>query len=668
MSVVLLFSACWFGYELTTCIIQNRFDFIYRASLGVGLGVALQSLSFFITSMFYPLNRFHGYFMCLTYMIFSLLLHFINIKSKQSLKYKGTLFETYLLIFCPVIVALAAKHCYLRDKYVASGPTFADLPFHLNIIRSFSTGINYNRSSLFDVWSSFQSNLSLAYPMFHNFYMAALMNTDDKGPVFMLQLTAALMCYVTIILIHGLALVYTKDHTNAAISILVWTNLGGFGYWCLFKYGTSFNTAVNFMNHLGTDTNAYTLQPLTQILIPQRSSLFSFPLVLGILMCFVKITQEKEINIRYIILAGLCTCTLPQLQVHSFVAIAQYSISLCLIFLFKTKEKFWPYFFKWSLYGLISCSIGIPLTYPFWGRAHEGKLFLNYKPIWDQNVYGKFKFPLIQVWWNGYGPFGYIMILFGWIAADKTQLYHWISSMVVWFFASFIRYQPWEGDNLKLFAACWIPIAVPYVTQFYLYVYRKAKQHKYIRYIVIFLIVQQMFAALISFPLELLKPLQVYFPIDEEAGYWIQENIPTDAVIYSYSSRFNPATSIAGRQLFYGFIYWVCQHGVYANNRAQTNTNLLNEKWNWNMWKNRSIGYVLQKKRNAPVFSHEDKPFLFYLQSENEKAVWETIFENEWYYMYKLSKENPFENTKVQPEHKVTKKTKKRHPKRTYNI
>ena len=90
--------------------------------------------------------------------------------------------------------------------------------------------------------------------MFHNFYMAALMNTDDKGPVFMLQLTAALMCYVTIILIHGLALVYTKDHTNAAISILVWTNLGGFGYRCLFKYGTSFNTAVNFMNHLGTDT------------------------------------------------------------------------------------------------------------------------------------------------------------------------------------------------------------------------------------------------------------------------------------------------------------------------------------------------------------------------------------------------------------------------------
>lgn len=658
MSAILLSSAAFFGYELTTHIIRNKIDFIYRCSIGVALGIAIQSLNFFVTTLFYPLNRLHGMTIAILYTIIALILHYFNTKFIPSLKFKATLIETVVLVVCSLVVGLYSKHVTLYKGHLAIGPTFADLPFHLNIIRSFSTGINYNRTSLFNVMSSFQANLTLAYPMFHNLYIAAMMNTDDSEIAFNLQVTAFLMAFISVVLIHGLSYEFSKDHTVATISVVLWMNLGGFGYWLIFTNGFRFNTSINYMNNLD-GVFAYTLQPLLQILIPQRSALFSFPLVLGILICFVKMTKEKSVDIRYLILAGLCTCILPQLQIHSFVAIAQYSIMICIIGLFTTKNlKFWPYFWKWSLYGFISCSIGIPLTYPYWGRAQTGFSFLALMPLWSNGVYGKMIFPLIQIWWKGYGPFAYIMILFGWVTANKNHMIHWGASMFVWFTTTYIRYQPWEGDNLKLFAAVWIPIAVPYVVQFYMYVYRKAKDHKIIQYIVIFLIVQQMLATLVSLPHDFMRPLQVFFPRDQLMGEWIQENVPVEAVILSYNSRFNPATSIAGRQLFSGFIYWVAQHGVVGPNTKLIQNELLADKCNWKRWKDENIEYVLQKKRNAPTFSHEEQPFLFPL-STSEQECWEKVFESDWYCMYKLTAEPPQEMPKMKKNTTKTNKMKK---------
>ena len=59
------------------------------------------------------------------------------------------------------------------------GAAYGDLPFHLNIIQSFSNGCNNARHGLYDIESSFYSGVKLAYPMMTNFLTGALIATGQ---------------------------------------------------------------------------------------------------------------------------------------------------------------------------------------------------------------------------------------------------------------------------------------------------------------------------------------------------------------------------------------------------------------------------------------------------------------------------------------------------------
>ena len=586
-----LSSAFWFGYEITTFIIKNKFPYLVRLSIGIVLGMSIQALSFFISSLYYTLNYNHGFITSIIFFLISLIIHLINSKFSPSLKISYTILEYIIIIPSILFVMWGSIVCNIEEHHYTRGPSFADLPFHLNIISSFSHGINYNRTKIFDVWSCFQSGISLAYPMFHNFYISALIDCEDISLDYALQWTAVSLSFSFIILLHYTTFLFSNDHLIAILSIPTWIFLGGIGWTTIFYNTIEPDFVNNWISQFGVGMDAIWFQPLIHVFLPQRSAMFSLPLSLTCLICFMQIT--KDFNIGYFILSGLCTGFLPQLQVHSFVALAQFSI--CIFFFFyntqKNKKK---YIIYWGLYGLISCLIGIPLSYPFFKRSTESNEILKIQWLWDNEEYGPKYFPLITIWWKAIGPFAYIMLMMGWIWANNWQIKFWGASMFVWFTSSFLRYQPWALDNLKLLFAVWVPIAIPFVIQFYIKTWKKSKNN-WIKIIILFLMIQNTWSSILCFLVELFRKLLFIRDVEYSCGNWISENTPINSTFLSYQSRFNPASSLAGRQLYQGFKMWMGQHGLQGPNREYKVNQLLSDKNNIQMYLNENVHYILLK-------------------------------------------------------------------------
>jgi hypothetical protein len=622
MSAILLSSSWWFGYEATTFIIHNKFEYLIRISIGIPLGMTVQATFLFITSLIWPLNLRHSLCVACIFLSFSVFLALFNRRFKPSRRISYTVLELIVVIPITLFVMWGAYSANMASGKFTRGPAFADLPFHMNIISSFAHGINYNRTSLFDVWSCFQSDIPLAYPMFHNFYIACLLTCNDISFATALQVTAVPLAFAFVLLLYQTFWIFANDVVVAVISLPTWMTLGGLGWTMVFYPSFWRQSGNNWILRFSNSHHATWMQPLVQILIPQRSALFSAPLCLGCLLCFIK--GVKKFERSFFVLAGFCTGFLPQVQVHSFVAVAQFAIGMCLTH-FPSKSQFWKVFWTWFGYGLLACTIGLPLTYPFWIRKSENSIyFVHYRPLWADDVYGKLFFPLISVWWKSLGPFSLVMYLFGWVSATQRQLRIWGASMMVWFVTSFVRYQPWSMDNLKLLFAVWLPVAVPYVTQFYVWTWRHS-QNLWIKWIIAFLMVQASWSSLLSWNMELWTRLGFVDDPEYRAGYWIAENTPVESVIMSYASRFNPATSFAGRQLFWGFISWIAQHGVAGPNRQLKTSELLTDTGNGDKFASEGIGYALVKWNHSLVFP---------LKANNQ--YWALVFEDWPYWLFKL--------------------------------
>jgi hypothetical protein len=255
------------------------------------------------------------------------------------------------------------------------------------------------------------------------------------------------------------------------------------------------------------------------------------------------------------VLAGILTGMMPQVQIHSFVAIAQYSIALCLL-------TFRPqHLWKWAVYGLIANALALPQVVPFFQRVSTSRRdFLQINPIWRGRKTG-LTAPII-LWWRGLGVFAAIALVFGWLVATPSQRTLYLPGLFVFAIANVIRYQPWELDNTKLLYAGWIPVALPFVSQYLTKLITNRRSPLRVLLFVVF-VVAACLSAFMSTVQSFFWPTSIFDKEDYRFGLWFAENTPSNAVvIVRRASPASPVSCVAGRQLYVGFDGWVSSHGL----------------------------------------------------------------------------------------------------------
>ncbi|KAK8860643.1 hypothetical protein M9Y10_012308 [Tritrichomonas musculus] len=414
----------------------------------------------------------------------------------------------------------------LYDYQYTKGACYSDIPFHTNIIMSCIMGCNSKvklNGKKAKLMSVFFSGEPLAYSMIPDWYSASLMLSGFTSIRYALLIPSIFVTFSLITSFYSLSYFYSKSHFISSLSLFLLFNLGGSSWTHILEFTYSRFTNRKYSNenifdfiltnfdftidrhreidwiHMwGENKEEYWFHPITHIILPQRGSLWSMPLCYWAMLCLIFGSRLNDG--KFMILAGILTGLTPQVQVHSFVALVQWSISYCLmtflyeIYCFYQKKKIElnnskkinrielnsfkllskivygliiKYLKLWSIYGLISVAIALPQIGSFIGRIESSKdNFIQFNPIWNTPYQVGRLFRPVRLWWNGLGVFGAISIVFGWVSITKRQLFLYIPSLVVFLIANFIRYQPWELDNTKVFYACWIPFASPFVATF----------------------------------------------------------------------------------------------------------------------------------------------------------------------------------------------------------
>jgi hypothetical protein len=616
-----LFVSVLFGFELSTFFIRIYLDPLHRFFVAVPLGFFTLAWILFISSSRSQLCRRDAQ------IAFSILLPLIfvfrRLNSKIKISHKVRLshlqFFTYLIAggFFVLLMYLSMLNRNIESR----GAGYGDLPFHLNIASSFSNGCNNNRSSLYDVHSAFFAGEKLAYPMITNFLTGALVATGQATLRAALFFPSALMICSLMVGQFSVALEFTKNPLCATMCVVLFVNLGGLGWIRLVdpKHGYG-----DWVHNWGRDQFEYWFHPLMHILVPQRASLWSMPLCYWTLLLLIYGVENREW--RLFIVAGILTGFTPLVQVHSFVALAQWSIAFCLVkFPFRGGfAQISQYIGRWALFGFIANCLALPQFYPYFNRLGTARSqFLQVNPIWRTPEKRHLRWPALVLWWRGLGAF-WAMSMLGIAALSARQLGLYVPSLAVYAITNIIRYQPWELDNTKLFYAAWIPMALPVVANF---LYRVGRRRLLLFGVSVALMIVSCLSAFIHTADCMASRSPIFDLHDFSFGHWVSENTATKAVFLTSSWHSHPAATIAGRQLFMGYGGWVASHGLDYWGRSSEQGKLTNDPGMIKAFEKHGIKYAISRHHEFSKFESADS------------AIWRRIYEDDSYLVWKLVRE-----------------------------
>jgi hypothetical protein len=604
-----VFASLWFGMELVTFLGLNRFDILQRFFAGVPIGFFTLGWVLFLTSGATRLSASHSLY---TFSFFSLsifALRRLNRRSKLSYKVRLSYVQIATFLFGGGFFVYLMHRAMLYDGVETKGAGYGDLPFHLNIVSSFATGCNNVRRSIFDVQSAFFSRERLAYPFMTNFLTGALIATGRATLRAALFFPSTLMILSLLVGLYSLSFEFSQSHIASAISVVLFANLGGLGFLRLLnpKHGYG-----DWVHDWGREQHEYWFHPLMHILVPQRASLWSLPLCCWTLLTLVHAAHAKDW--RLFALAGVLTGFTPLVQIHSYVALAQWSICFWLVGARRQIAG-------WAVFAVVANVMALPQFVPYLGRLTTARdQFVRLNPIWRTPERAKMRWPATTLWWRGLGVF-WAMSLLGIALLGKRQLAIYVPSLVVYVVANCIRYQPWELDNTKVFYAAWIPVALPVVAN---YLVALGRCRPLGTLAALALGVCCCASSFIHTVDCFRSTSKIFEHKDAQFGLWVAENTDTKAIFLTSQWHSHPAATVAGRQLFMGYGGWVSSHGLDWWGRQQESDRLAKSPGAVTDYNRYGIRYVISRHREFKVF-----------EAKVSDKIWTMIFENRDYKMWR---------------------------------
>eukprot|EP01102_Stenamoeba_stenopodia_P002626 TRINITY_DN1248_c0_g1_i1.p1 TRINITY_DN1248_c0_g1~~TRINITY_DN1248_c0_g1_i1.p1 ORF type:complete len:837 (-),score=138.29 TRINITY_DN1248_c0_g1_i1:193-2703(-) len=523
-------------------------------------------------------------------------------------------------------------HVLMRTRFGehwAYGSVYGDLPIHLSIISSFLYGENsifpHQSTVAFSsdkaiAWiqqsylpkSTIFSGEQLVYPFIPDFHSALLTfflgdeSHENLRNAIIYPSTVLVTSFVVLLYCFNLRLFEQKRYVAALIAVLLTLLSGGLGGFEFLKGPMSLETIAAYDWAQATETigEIYWFHLVCHILLPQRSTIFAYPIALIVLSVLHsifydhhKIELEDDIPRRAsflnehtsaLVIAIFATGLLPLLQPHSLVALAVFCAAF-LVFKFPYKAVF-----RWIrrtaplertelvrllvTYGIWVAIVTIPqlILAGYFSRISqpaEKTPFVRVEPIWRILKQGNIGLQ----WTISLGLFPWISLLglfcFGGISLRGTnEKLHGVfvgSTWMIFLFANFVILQPWERDNTKVFYI-WLFAAASSAALFIAKLWCPPYRGWHLsRRLIATLIVASM---LLTGFLMLLREERMGGSLwDDDAvklAKWVKLNTGRTDVFYTDPmTHAHPIHALAGRAAFLGYLGWLDSHGHSTDHR-----------------------------------------------------------------------------------------------------
>eukprot|EP01100_Stratorugosa_tubuloviscum_P000245 TRINITY_DN104_c4_g1_i1.p1 TRINITY_DN104_c4_g1~~TRINITY_DN104_c4_g1_i1.p1 ORF type:complete len:725 (+),score=270.14 TRINITY_DN104_c4_g1_i1:48-2222(+) len=628
---LLSFYECLFIGIISGCIVGSWLTYFIAGIFG-GLGtfVILVALSLQFAACFFQLSRIDK--------LKRLLAEPKLTRSQRVLQKLNLLFQVWrresrqpnmiglhlIIIFSFILFShLFDSHTLQKHglNYYSAGATWSDMSFHLQLINSFV----YNENKYISLFSLPKSPIfagfQLSYPFLPDFHCAILLSAGISVRESIIFPGVILAC-TTLSLLYLFNLRFTGSSFAAFSSVILTICCGGVGGFSWIRNGHPLHE-IHYRDYIqsffspdfSSRRELFWFSFLGHVMMPQRSSLYVFPMALSIFLMLIVATTSKSLpeilkletfitiglkeqRLLYLfsgILAGLA----PMVQGHAFIGICIFAAILALIEVYKifsigvssakkvektignflSQRKLLiniqpfesQYVQNWLIFGIPLLLLAVPQLMLFVGRVQSSSNFLVLKQIWGNSH------SIIGLWYDALFLLPFLGI-FAFESLTWSQRKIYICFWAIFIVCNRVIFTPWEKDNIKVFYL-WIFGLTGAISLLLGRILFQLIQLKSIRITAIIFIISLYSALMLSGGLSsVAESMPGSTFIDEAdvlAAEFVNQNTEHDAVFLISDAHINAVSTVGGKTSFLGYAGWVSSHGYPWSERYWTRNTIM---------------------------------------------------------------------------------------------
>ncbi len=492
------------------------------------------------------------------------------------------------ILFLLCILLLSSHTIVKKDGALYVGQsTYGDLAMHLGFISSIAA------QGTFPPMYSICPDKPVCYP-FLSESVGSTIYLFGTSLRFATMLTAA---YAFLLVIFGVYFFFEEwlvERRKAIFAMLLFFLGGGFGFWYFFDLlkDNPENLSRLFTAFYETPTNFVSnglrwVNPIADMMIPQRALLFGWALLFPCLFLLHRATFRRETN-AFFPLAFLAGC-LPLIHTHSFLALGMISGFYLIRSIVRREGK--RQLLGFAAYLCIVLLLALPqlVLFTFKQSGSFLKLHFNWANESDNYI------------WFYIKNFGLIALLapVAFLAARREERGVVGGAVLIWLIAEFIQFQPNPYDNNKLlfvsFAyACGLVGGWLIDTKDRLE--RGGIRNRASTALLSALVCVTLFlSGVLTLGREYVSEYQLINQNELLAAEYVEQNTVPDATFLTYNNHNNCIAALTGRNIVCGSGSYLFFHGVDYSAREQALSKLYEQPGTYfaSLAKEYSIDYVL---------------------------------------------------------------------------
>ena len=321
---------------------------------------------------------------------------------------------------------------------------------------------------------------------------------------------------------------------------------------------------------------------ICDMMVPQRTLLGGWCMVIP---CFYLLNasfrprmRDPESKGRDLALLGVWAGGLPLIHTHSFLALGLASLGAVCYDLIHGDPKAlaerrsrWRILLSYAVYAAITAALALPqlLAFTFSQALREGShSFLTFQFNWVNNPGGQGMRDLYLWFYLKNIGLPFLALIAALFDRNPRNRRIFAMALPIILAAEFIRFQPNEYDNNKLFYLAWL-LCCMIVADWSSRLWEKLKGFGGRRFLAAAAAVVTFLSAGLTLWRECVSDYVAYSAETVEAGMYARDNTPEDAVFITGTQHLNPVLSIAGREIVCGPDLWLYWHGFDTRERQE---------------------------------------------------------------------------------------------------
>ena len=348
-----------------------------------------------------------------------------------------------------------------------------------------------------------------------------------------------------------------QSSVKASLAYVLFFLGSGFGF-AYFLEGGSENFTRIFTAYYETPTNYVEenirwVNPIADLLIPQRATLFGWALLfpcLALLMRFA-LNGERRLWPALVLLAA----SLPLVQTHSALAL----VLICGVLFVRAlavHRTDWRALRPWLLFAGATGILWLPLMLTqILPHTQEGSGFLRWHFNWSNEGDNYFWFYIKNI------GLVYILLLPAFLWAGKNLRWVYGGGLLILLLSEFVEFQPNNYDNNKLLFI-WHLLGCILVANLLVDLLKKVDKKSVQAVLAVMLVFTGTFGSILTLGREAVSQYQ-HFDADAIAvAEYVEENTDPMGRFLCGTQLLNPVLSLAGRPILCASGTWLYYHGM----------------------------------------------------------------------------------------------------------